>query len=273
MSQLGKDFRLAQIINQKSNRQVCVAMDHSPAIGPCEGLIDPVATIAAVCEGKPDTIFTHFGNIKKAMPVLAASRTPFLLSITTATTKSADPSRVYLVDSVEHALLIGACGVSMRIFVGAPYDYEMIQNLARVAEECEKLGMPLMAMMYPYGSDNMLDPEHLKHAARIGAELGADIVKTYYTGDPQTFKQVTEACPGADRHVPRPKSRRTDRFSEHGQGRAGRRRHGNRGWPKRMAEQAAGENAGSHQPGCARKCAAPGRVRQNIPVLGDVYGK
>ena len=195
MSQLGKDFRLAQIINQKSNRQVCVAMDHSPAIGPCEGLIDPVATIAAVCEGKPDTIFTHFGNIKKAMPVLAASRTPFLLSISTATTKSADPSRVYLVDSVEHALLIGACGVSMRIFVGAPYDYEMIQNLAHVAEECEKLGMPLMAMMYPYGSDNMLDPEHLKHAARIGAELGADIVKTYYTGDPQTFKQVTESCP------------------------------------------------------------------------------
>lgn len=195
MSQLGKDFRLAQIINQKSNRQVCVAMDHSPAIGPCEGLIDPVATIAAVCEGKPDTIFTHFGNIKKAMPVLAASRTPFLLSISTATTKSADPSRVYLVDSVEHALLIGACGVSMRIFVGAPYDYEMIQNLSKVALECEKLGMPLMAMMYPYGSDNMLDPEHLKHAARIGAELGADIVKTYYTGDPQTFKQVTESCP------------------------------------------------------------------------------
>ncbi len=195
MSQLGKDFRLAQIINQKSNRQVCVAMDHSPAIGPCEGLIDPVATIAAVCEGKPDTIFTHFGNIKKAMPVLAASRTPFLLSISTATTQSADPSRVYLVDSVEHALLIGACGVSMRIFVGAPYDYEMIQNLSKVALECEKLGMPLMAMMYPYGSDNMLDPEHLKHAARIGAELGADIVKTYYTGDPQTFKQVTESCP------------------------------------------------------------------------------
>ena len=195
MSQLVKDLRLAQIINQKSNRQVCVAMDHSPAIGPCEGLIDPVATIAAVCEGKPDTIFTHFGNIKKAMPVLAASRTPFLLSISTATTKSADPSRVYLVDSVEHALLIGACGVSMRIFVGAPYDYEMIQNLSKVALECEKLGMPLMAMMYPYGSDNMLDPEHLKHAARIGAELGADIVKTYYTGDPQTFKQVTESCP------------------------------------------------------------------------------
>ncbi len=195
MSQIGKDFRLAQIINQKSGKQVCVAMDHSPAIGPCEGLIDPVATIAAVCAGKPDTIFTHFGNIKKAMPLLAANRLPFLLSISTATNKSADPARVYLVDSVEHALQIGACGVSMRIFVGAPYDYEMIQNLSEVALECEQAGMPLMAMMYPHGSENMLNPEHLKHAARIGAELGADIVKTYYTGDPETFRQVTEACP------------------------------------------------------------------------------
>ena len=156
MSQLGKDFRLAQIINTESKRQVCVAMDHSPAIGPVEGLIDPVKTIETICAGKPDTIFTHFGNIKLAMPVLAANRLPFLLSISTATTKSVDPARVYLVDTVEHALEIGACGVSMRIFVGAPYDYEMIQNLSKVALECERYGMPLMAMMYPYGADNML---------------------------------------------------------------------------------------------------------------------
>ena len=195
MSQLGKEFRLAQIINQKSKRQVCVAMDHSPAIGPCQGMIDPVETIATIAKGKPDTLFTHFGNLKKAMPVLAASRLPFLLSISTATTLSPDPARVVLVDTVEHALQIGACGVSMRIFVGAQYEHEMIQNLSRVALECEKAGMPLMAMMYPYGSDKMLDPKYLKHAARIGAELGADIVKTYYTGNPETFKEVTESCP------------------------------------------------------------------------------
>ena len=195
MSQLGKDFRLAQIINQKSKKQLCVALDHSPAIGPCEGLIDPVETIATICEGKPDTLFTHFGNIKKAMPILSASRMPFLLSISTATNKSPDPTRVYLVDTVEHALQIGACGISMRIFVGAQYEHEMLQNLSKVALECESAGMPLMAMMYPYGMDNILDPKHLKHAARIGAELGADIVKTYYTGDPETFREVTESCP------------------------------------------------------------------------------
>ena len=52
-----------------------------------------------------------------------------------------------------------------------------------------------MAMMYPHGVENILDPKSLMHAARIGAELGADIVKTYYTGDPDTFKMVTESCP------------------------------------------------------------------------------
>ncbi len=195
MSQIGKEVRLSQIINQQSGKQVCVAMDHSPAIGPCEGMIDPIKTMTEICKGKPDTLFTHFGIIKKTLPVLTSTRTPFLLSISTATTMSPDPTRVFLVDTVEHALQIGASGVSMRIFVGAPYDHEMLQNLAKVSLECERNGMPLMAMMYPHGVENILDPKSLMHAARIGAEIGADIVKTYYTGDPDTFKMVTESCP------------------------------------------------------------------------------
>jgi len=195
MSQIGKDFRLAQIINQESKKQVCIAMDHSPAIGPCEGMIDPIAAMTEICRGKPDTLFTHFGIIKKTMPVLAATRTPFLLSISTATTMSPDPSRVILVDTVEHALEIGASGVSMRIFVGAQFEHEMLQNLSKVALECERWGMPLMAMMYPHGVEDILDPKCLRHAARIGAELGADIVKTYYSGDPESFRTVTESCP------------------------------------------------------------------------------
>jgi fructose-bisphosphate aldolase / 2-amino-3,7-dideoxy-D-threo-hept-6-ulosonate synthase len=195
MSQIGKDVRLSQIINQETGKQVCVAMDHAPAIGPCEGMIDPVKTMTEVCKGKPDTLFTHFGIIKKTLPILTSTRTPFLLSISTATTMSPDPSRVMLVDSVEHALEIGASGVSMRIFVGAQFEHEMLQNLAKVSLECEKSGMPLMAMMYPHGVENVLDPKYLRHAARIGAELGADIVKTFYSGDPDSFRTVTESCP------------------------------------------------------------------------------
>lgn len=195
MSYIGKEVRLSRIINRKSHKQVCIAMDHCPAIGPCEGMIDPVAAIEKVCLGHPDAIFTHFGVIKKSLPIFLEHQVPFLLSISTATTMSPDPTRVFLVDSVEHAVQIGASGVSMRIFVGAEYDHEMLKNLALVVSEGEKYGMPVMAMMYPYGVENIFEPKFLKHAARIGAELGADIVKTYYSGNAQSFKEVTESCP------------------------------------------------------------------------------
>lgn len=195
MSHIGKKVRLSRIINQKSGKQVCIAMDHCPAIGPVDGMIDPVVTMQKVCAGKPDTIFTHYGIIKKSLPILLDSSVPFLLSISTATIMSPDPTRVFLVDSVLHAVQIGASGVSMRIFIGAERDVEMLKDLAFVISECEQYGMPVMAMMYPYGMENVYDPTYLMHAARIGAELGVDIVKTYYSGDPESFKKVTESCP------------------------------------------------------------------------------
>jgi len=57
--------------------------------------------------------------------------------------------------------------------------------------------MPLLAMMYPRGPkiQNEHAADAVAHAARLGAELGADIIKTNYTGDIETFKAVVEGCP------------------------------------------------------------------------------
>jgi fructose-bisphosphate aldolase/2-amino-3,7-dideoxy-D-threo-hept-6-ulosonate synthase len=195
MSEIGKAVRMSQILNTETGKLVIVAMDHCPAIGPCKGMINPVDTVRKVCQGRPDTLFMHKGNIKKVYPILIENRIPFLLSISTATVVGPQPDRVYLVDTVEYAAQIGASGVSMRTFVGSQYEREMIGNLGRVSAECEKYGMPLMAMMYPTGFENNFDPKYVKHAARIGAELGADFVKTYYTGSPDGFAEVTESCP------------------------------------------------------------------------------
>jgi predicted phospho-2-dehydro-3-deoxyheptonate aldolase len=195
MSHIGKEVRLSQIINNKSGKQVCIAMDHCPAIGPVKGMIDVFEAMKKVCAGNPDTIFTHYGVIRKTLPILLEAEMPFLLSISTATSMSSDPTNVYLVDSVLHAVQIGASGVSMRIFVGAAHEVEMLKGLAFIISECEQYGMPVMAMMYPHGQENNFDPKCLKHASRIGAELGADIVKTFYSGDPESFREVTESCP------------------------------------------------------------------------------
>ena len=100
-------------------------------------------------------------------------------------------------NDVEKALQLGAVAVSVHVNIGSEKEPEMLKTTGKIAEECDKWGMPLLAMMYPRGPkiDDEHDPEVVKLAARAGAELGADIVKTNYTGDPDTFKEVVDGCP------------------------------------------------------------------------------
>ena len=73
----------------------------------------------------------------------------------------------------------------------------MLEDLGAVAEKCLEWGMPLVAMMYARGEhiENPFDPDTVAHCARVAAELGADIVKVAYTGDPDSFKRVVRGCP------------------------------------------------------------------------------
>jgi fructose-bisphosphate aldolase/2-amino-3,7-dideoxy-D-threo-hept-6-ulosonate synthase len=98
---------------------------------------------------------------------------------------------------VQNALKMGADAVSMHVNIGAESEAKMLQDLGAVAVECMEWGMPLLAMMYPRGKNikTANDLEQVKLAARVAAELGADIVKTVYTGDPESFREVTRGCP------------------------------------------------------------------------------
>ncbi|GAG53906.1 unnamed protein product [marine sediment metagenome] len=101
-----------------------------------------------------------------------------------------------LLNNVLEAVKFGADGVSIHINVGTKSDPEMLEILGSVSRECRDLGMPLLAMMYPRGEniENEQDVEAVKIAARVAAELGADIVKTNWTGDPDSFKEVVQGC-------------------------------------------------------------------------------
>ena len=92
---------------------------------------------------------------------------------------------------------MGADGVSIHVNLGAPTDDEMLDHFGQISRKCMQWGMPLVAMMYTRGEKikSEYDAAHIKHAARVGAELGADIVKVNYTGTPQSFEQVTGGCP------------------------------------------------------------------------------
>jgi fructose-bisphosphate aldolase / 2-amino-3,7-dideoxy-D-threo-hept-6-ulosonate synthase len=195
MSEIGKKVRLSQIFHKESGTSVIIAMDHGTVIGPVKGIVDPINTIKTLCEAKPDTFFMPNGIFKLAHSHFIENRVPFIISLDTCTFMGPDPDYFMLSDSVEHALNLGASGVSMHVLIGPSKTSDMIKGLAKVSEICDSLGMPLLAIMYPWGYENDFDVEKVKWAARIAAELGADIVKTFYTGSKETFKEVVGSCP------------------------------------------------------------------------------
>jgi DhnA family fructose-bisphosphate aldolase class Ia len=102
-----------------------------------------------------------------------------------------------MVTTLKEAIQLGADAVSVHVNLGAAGEQKMLETLGRVAMECQEWGMPLLAMMYTRGKDikSEFDPKYVKHAARVGAELGADIVKVNYTGSVESFREVVEGTP------------------------------------------------------------------------------
>jgi fructose-bisphosphate aldolase/2-amino-3,7-dideoxy-D-threo-hept-6-ulosonate synthase len=108
-----------------------------------------------------------------------------------------EPNNKVQISTVDDAVRLGADAVSVHVNVGAKNEDNMLATLGRVACECDDFGMPLLAMMYPRGPciTNPHAVDVVAHAARLGAELGADIIKTNYTGDVESFREVINSCP------------------------------------------------------------------------------
>lgn len=195
MVSIGKEIRLSRLFDQKSGKAVFVAMDHGAILGPLPGIIDPKATVTKLSKEKPNAFFMPSGIIKQVYPSFIENNVPFITAIDTCTFLGPEPNYFFLSDSVEHALSMGASAVSMHVLLGPEKTSDMLKGLAKVAKDCDRFGMPLLAIMYPEGFENNFDVKVVKWAARIAAELGADLVKTYYTGSKETFSEVIEACP------------------------------------------------------------------------------
>jgi fructose-bisphosphate aldolase / 2-amino-3,7-dideoxy-D-threo-hept-6-ulosonate synthase len=187
----GKTRRLRRIM-QQDNRTVIVPMDHGVTIGPIQGIINMQRITDQLVKGNVDAILVHKG-IAKNIDVGDAGLIVMLSGMSNLTPNVNGKVQVC---SVQEAIRIGADAVSVHVNVGAQDEDKMLQNLGKVSNECDIYGIPLLAMMYPRGPkiQNEHAPEVVAHAARIGAELGADIIKTNYTGTIETFKDVIESC-------------------------------------------------------------------------------
>lgn len=192
---LGKQIRLERIINRNTQTSVIVPIDHGVTVGPIKGLIDMTKTVDAIAEGGANAVVGHVG-----MAIHGHRGTGkdigLILHLSASTTMGPDSNHKVLVNNVQRAIKMGADAVSIHINIGAEYEAQMLKDLGYVSNECMEWGMPLLAMMYARGKnikdENAVDA--IKHVARVGAELGADIIKCPYTGSPETFREVVEGC-------------------------------------------------------------------------------
>jgi len=193
---IGKRIRLERIINRNSGKTVIIPMDHGITVGPIQGLEDMRTAISKVVAGGANAILMHKGMVRAGHRGKGKD-VGLIIHLSAGTSISPDPNAKQLVCTVEEAIKLGADGVSVHINLGAETDYDMLGQLGQVSAECLKWQMPLVAMMYTRGPKikNEFDVNNVKHAARVGAELGADFVKVVYTGSVESFAEVVDGCP------------------------------------------------------------------------------
>ncbi|PMC39183.1 fructose-bisphosphate aldolase [Bacillus sp. UMB0899] len=189
----GKEIRLKKLYHH-SDKLLIVPMDHGITIGPVTGLTDINKTVEAVFDGGADAIVVHKGLVRYLTDAIGSNKGELIihLSASTALAPESQTMRKELVSSVEHSIRLGATAISTHVNLGSEFEAEQIKDVGLIAEECDKWGLPLLAMMYVRDGckTHEFDPERIGHAARVAEELGADIVKVNYSGSPETFKQV-----------------------------------------------------------------------------------
>jgi len=201
----GKDRRLGHLFANLSGKILLVPLDDSLLAGPTLGLERMSEKLALIVDNPPDAIVGFKGLFLNHTSLLR--KVPGILNVTASTTRS-QHTRKCLIGSVEEAVQLGLDAVAVHVNITSKYESEMIGMLGVVSRQCEALGMPLLAHMYVRAEKNEADDNHetlkrekpdayaklVAHAGRIGMEAGADLIKTQYSGDTDSFRLVVEAC-------------------------------------------------------------------------------
>jgi len=185
----GMKNRISRIIKPETGKTVMLAVDHGYFLGPTTGLEEPGKIIAELAPYADSLMLTR-GILRTS--VIPGSNVPIVLRVSGGNSIIGDDlSNETITVSVEDAIRLNASAVALSIYVGGKYEHQTLKNLASLINECEKYGIPVLAVT-AVGKEMARDAKYLSLACRIAAELGARMVKTYYCED---FEKVVKTCP------------------------------------------------------------------------------
>jgi DhnA family fructose-bisphosphate aldolase class Ia len=206
VSDSGKKIRLNRIV-RAGRKSLVVAFDHAMVLGPIPGTENPADQIRRFTDAGVDAVLLNLGIMQRCLDSLFGPSMPGIIARIDWTTLWGTPGadapgelRSCLVARPEDAMRHGADAVITYLAVGtgdSDFEAKEVARNAEVARECERIGMPLIIETLARGKnvENPADSKWLKLHTRMAAELGADLVKTDYVGDPQRMRDVVENCP------------------------------------------------------------------------------
>lgn len=192
---IGKSVRQSSIFRRSTGRTVIVAVDHGGIAGPIAGIEKPAEVIRACRDGGADSVLATRGVVTASQGEWDRSLS-LILRLTGGFTVLGGTFEEEVISSPETALAYGAAAAAVTVKFGHQREGEFTRQASLIADSCERWGLPLMIEAMAKGKDlKSSDPRGILLAARAAQEIGADIVKTYYTGDPDSFHSVVEGCP------------------------------------------------------------------------------
>jgi len=185
----GMANRMAQLI-QPDGHALFLPIDHGYFQGPTRKLEEPGKTIAPLLP-YADALFVTRGVLRSAVD--SAKSKPVILRVSGGTSMvGKDLANEGITTSMEEAIRLNASAVGISVFVGSDYEKESLLNLAKLVDDGERYGIPVMAVTAVGKEMEKREARYLALACRIAAELGARVVKTYWCED---FEKVTGGCP------------------------------------------------------------------------------
>lgn len=201
----GKKIRMSRLIQKETNTCIIFAIDHgltSPVL--LKGIIDTESRVREAISGGANVLMLSRGFARQVADGLRGDTSlALMLSASAAGRPKADGGSIITpIGSLDEALRIGADAVVVFVALGGENEPEIISYVSKVGESCELLGVPFIAEAeYPntYAAKDTLGfekygVEYLKRNVRLCAELGADIIKTNWSGDIESFAEIIEAA-------------------------------------------------------------------------------
>lgn len=185
----GMQSRLARIFNPDSGRTVMLAFDHGYFQGPTTGLERIDINIAPLFP-HTDVLMCTRGVLRSVVP--AAINKPVVMRASGGNSILTELSNETVAVAIEDALRLNVVAMAAQVYIGSEYEHQSIKNIIQLVDQGMRYGMPTMAVT-GVGKDMARDQRYFSLATRIAAEMGANIIKTYYVDS--GFERIAAGCP------------------------------------------------------------------------------